>query len=71
MPMEGLNRISNVQLQRIRVMTGNFANILLDKSLNQLKYEYAKAMNKMIFSKHIEGLSQKLLGTKISQPFLN
>jgi len=69
--MEGLVRISNTQLSRIRVKTGNFGEVLLNKSLNQLKYEFAKVMNKMIFSKHIFQLSPKLLGKQIQTPFLN
>lgn len=68
MPMEGLNRMSKVQLNRIRAKTGNFDKSLINQSINQLKYEFAKEMNKMIFSKHIQSLSLKLLGKQISQP---
>lgn len=68
--MEGLNKMSKVQLNRIRAKTGNFEKSLLNVSINQLKYEFAKEMNKMIFSKHIQALSPKLLGKQILQsPF--
>lgn len=69
MPIEDLSRISKAQQARIINFIGHkYDKNILNTSMNQLKYEYAKVMNKLIFNKWIGYLSPKLVGKKINSP---
>jgi len=67
MPLEGIRNLNDEACRRIAKNIGNnISKNNLDRGFRQLKYEFAKCMNKLIFYKNIPNLSKNLLGYSIN-----